>query len=260
MRRVTPWIISLPSLIVILVACLVMLSTWVVRSFLTNGINVGLEGIATVIRSGEATLGRFDHIVSETLPTAMSSVETILAADRDQSPSMTEIQQKAVLKLRIELLPELEQLKSTGETISQIILSANETLLFINTLPLIQLPPLPAKRWQSLNNSLSSLRDNAQGLVDLLMQPKTSEFLVNDSEIRQNMQMLENISQELKDRLVKIKAELSTILNKIEVVGAKITGWITWLLIGIFLVMFWVAGGQIYLLWHFLKTRSSRAG
>jgi len=260
MKRITLWIISAPSLLVILVACLGIISTWGAKTFLTKGINVGLEGIVTVIRSGEATLGRFDNIVSETLPTAMIAVESMLAADREPSRSITVIQEKAVLHLRAELLPELNQLKSTAETISQIILSANETLMFINTLPLIQLPPLPAKRWQSLNNRLTVLRDSARGLVDLLMRPKNSGFMVKDSEIRQNVQTLKNISQELKDRLVKIKADLSTVLEKIEVVRAKITGWITWLLMGIFLVMFWVAGGQIYLLWHFWKTRSSRTG
>jgi hypothetical protein len=82
--------------------------------------------------------------------------------------------------------------------------------------------------------------------------------MINDTKIRQNVQMLKNISQELEDRLVKIKVDLSTIRKKIEAIRTKITGWITWLLMGIFLVMFWVAGGQIYLLWHFWKTRFIR--
>jgi hypothetical protein len=56
------------------------------------------------------------------------------------------IQEKAVLHLRTELLPELDQLMNTAGTITQIILSANETLMIMNTLPLIQLPPLPTKR------------------------------------------------------------------------------------------------------------------
>jgi hypothetical protein len=162
------------------------------------------------------------------------------------------------LHLRTELLPEIDQLMNTAGTITQIILSANETLMIMNTLPLIQLPPLPKKRWQSLNNRLSALRDSALGLVNLLSQTKNSEFMINDTEIRRNVQMLKNISQELEDRLVKIKVDLSTILEKIEAIRTKITGWITWLLIGIFLVMFWVAGGQIYLLWHFWKTRFIR--
>jgi hypothetical protein len=96
-----------------------------------------------------------------------------------------------------------------------------------------------------------ALRDNALGLVNLLLPPKNSEFMIRDSEIRRSVQMLKDISQELKDRLVKIKVDLSTILEKIEAIRTKITGWITWRLMGIFLVMFWVAGGQIYLLWHF---------
>ena len=161
------------------------------------------------------------------------------------------IQEKAVLHLRTELLPELDQLMNTAGTITQIILSANETLMIMNTLPLIELPPLPTKRWQSLNNRLSALRDSALGLVNLLVPSKNSEFMIKDSEIRQSVQMLKNISQELKDRLVTIKVDLSTILKKIEAIHTKITFWITWLLTGIFLVMFWVAGGQIYLLWHF---------
>jgi hypothetical protein len=56
------------------------------------------------------------------------------------------IQEKAVLHLRTELLPELDQLMNTAGTITQIILSANETLMIMNTLPLIQLLPLPTKR------------------------------------------------------------------------------------------------------------------
>jgi hypothetical protein len=56
------------------------------------------------------------------------------------------IQEKAVLHLRTELLLELDQLMNTAGTITQIILSANETLMIMNTLPLIQLPPLPTKR------------------------------------------------------------------------------------------------------------------
>jgi hypothetical protein len=168
------------------------------------------------------------------------------------------IQKKAVLHLRTELLPEIDQLMNTAGTITQIILSANETLMIMNTLPLIELPPLPTKRWQSLNNRLSALRDSALDLVNLLSQPNNSEFMINDTEIRRKVQMLKNISKELEDRLVKIKVDLSTILEKIEAISTKITGWITWLLIGIFLVMFWVAGGQIYLLWHFWKTRFIR--
>jgi hypothetical protein len=159
------------------------------------------------------------------------------------------------LRLRTELLPEIDQLMITAGTIAQIMSSANETLMIMNSLPLIELPPLPTKRWQSLNNRLSSLRDSASGLVNLLMPPKNSDFMINDTEIRQNIQMLKNISQELEDRLVKIKVDLNIILEKIGALRAKITGWITWLLVGIFLVMLWVAGGQIYLLWHFWKTR-----
>jgi hypothetical protein len=80
-----------------LVTCLGIISTWGARTFLTKGINVGLEGIVTVIRSGEATLGKFDNIVSETLPTAMIAVESMLAADREPSRGITVIQEKAVL-------------------------------------------------------------------------------------------------------------------------------------------------------------------
>ena len=132
----------------------------------------------------------------------------------------------------------------------------------LNSYPTLSEPlsMIPKKRWQSLNNRLSALRDSALGLVNLLIQPKNSEFMINDTEIRRNVQMLKNISQELEDRLVKIKVDLSTILEKIEAIRTKITGWITWLLMGIFLVMFWVAGGQIHLLWHFWKTRSDRTG
>ena len=74
------------------------------------------------------------------------------------------------------------------------------------------------------------------------MPPKNSEFMIRDLEIRRSVQMLKNISQELNDRLVRIKVDLRTILEKIEAIRTKITGWITWLLTGIFLVMFWVAG------------------
>ncbi len=258
MKRITRWIIGAPSLLVILVAFLCIISTWSARAFLTKGINVGMEGIVTVIRSGEATLGRLENIVSETLPTAITAVESMLATDREPSQNIPVIQEKAVLHLRTELLPEIDQLMNTAGTITQIILSANETLMIMNTLPLIQLPPLPTKRWQSLNDRLSALRDSALGLVNLLMPPKNSEFMIRDPEIRRSVQMLKNISQELKDRLVRIKVDLSTILEKIEAIRTKITGWITWLLTGIFLVMFWVAGGQIYLLWHFWKTRFIR--
>jgi len=238
---------------------LCIISTLGARSFLAKGINVGMEGIVAVIRSGEATLGRLENIVSETLPTAITAVESMLATDREPSRNIPELQEKALLRLRTELLPEIDQLMNTAGTITQIVLSTNETLMIMNTLPLIQLPPLPTKRWQSLNNRLLALRDNALGLVNLLLPPKNSEFMIRDSEIRRSVQMLKDISQELKDRLVKIKVDLSTILEKIEAIRTKITGWITWLLMGIFLVMFWVAGGQIYLLWHFWKTRSIRS-
>ena len=258
MKRITRWIIGAPSLLVILVAFLCIISTWGAKTFLTKGINVGMEGIVTVIRSGEATLGRLENIVSETLPTAITAVESMLAADREPSQNITVLQEKAVLHLRTELLPEIDQLMSTSGTITQIILSANETLLIMNTLPLIQLPPLPTKRWQSLNDRLSALRDSALGLANFLMPPKNSESMVRDPEIRRSVQMMKNISQELKDRLDRIKADLSTILEKIEDIRTKITGWINWLLTGIFLVMLWVAGGQIYLLWHFWKTRFIR--
>lgn len=258
MKRITHWIIGAPSLLVILVAFLCIVSTWGAKTFLTKGINVGMEGIVTVIRSGEATLGRLENIVSETLPTAITAVESMLATDRDPSHKIPGTHEKAVLHLRTELLPEIDQLMNTAEAITQIVLSANETLMIMNTLPLIELPPLPTKRWQSLNNRLSALRDSALGLVNLLSQPKNSEFMINDTKIRRNVQMLKNISQELEDRLVKIKVDLSTILEKIEAIRTKINGWITWLLMGIFLVMFWVAGGQIYLLWHFWKTRFIR--
>ena len=256
MRRVTRWIVAAPSLIIILGAFLCILSTWGARTFLTKGVNIGMQGIVTVIRSGEATLGRLENIVSETLPTAITAVESMLAADREPFRNMAVMQEKAVLHLRTELLPEIDQLMNTAGTITQIILSANETLMIMNALPLIQLPPLPTKRWQSINKRLSELRDSALGLVNLLMRPKDSESMSRDSEIRRNLQGLKSISQELKDRLVKIKVDLSTILEKIEAIRTKIAGWITWLLMGIFLVMFWVAGGQIYLLWHFWKTRS----
>ena len=254
MKRITRWIIGAPSLLVILVAFLCIISTWGAKTFLTKGINVGMEGIVTVIRSGEATLGRLENIVSETLPTAITAVESMLATDREPSHNIPVIQEKAVLHLRTELLPEIDQLMNTAGTITQIILSANETLMIMNTLPLIQLPPLPTERWQSLNDRLSALRDSALGLVNLLMPPRNRDVMIRDPEIRRSVQMLKNISQELKDRLVRIKVDLSTILEKIEAIRPKITGWITWLLTGIFLVMFWVAGGQIYLLWHFWKT------
>ena len=55
----------------------------------------------------------------------------------------------------------------------------------------------------------------------------------------------------LEDKLAEIKSDLSTVLEKIEVVRTKIAGWITWVSIGIFWVLLWITGGQIYLLWHF---------
>ena len=258
MKRVTRWIIGAPSLLIILGAILCLISTWSVRTFLTKGLNVGMAGIATVIRSGEATLGRVENTVSQTLPTALMSVESILAAEREPSQDMAAIKEKALRHLRSELLPEIDQLMSSAETISRIILSANETLMMMNTLPLIQLPPLPAKRWQSLTNRLSALRESALGLQNLLIRPENSEPEAGDSQIRQNVQKLNRISQELKNRLVKIQVDLSAILEKIDAIRTRIAAWITWALAGIFLVMFWVAGAQIYLLWHFWKRRSAR--
>jgi hypothetical protein len=234
---------------------LCLLFIWDAKIFLTKGINVGMEGIVAVIRSGEPTLGRLENTISKTLPTAITAVESMLAADREPSRNLAMIQERAVLHLRTELLPEIDQLMNTAGTITQIILSANETLMIMNTLPLIQFPPLPTKRWQSLNNRLSALRSSALVLVNLLTLPQNSEFIVRDSEIQPNVQRLKNISQELKDRLVKIKIDLSSSLEKLETLRTKITRWITWLLMGTFLVMFWVAGGQIYLLWHFWKKR-----
>jgi hypothetical protein len=163
----------------------------------------------------------------------------------------TVMREQAALQLRIKLLPELEQLNGSVDTISQVISLANETVMLINFLPLVQLPTLPEKRWQSPSSRLSALEDNARVLVDLLMQPKSSEFMVRDSEIRQHVQLLKSILQKLKESLVKTKVELSTVLAKIENVRAKITHWIRRLLMRSFLVMFWVAGGQIYLLEHF---------
>ena len=257
MRRFAPWIISVPSLLVILAAGLGIISAWSAKAFLTKGINVGLEGTVSVIHTGEAVLGRFDKIVSETLPTTIIAVESISASDREPFQGATTIQaEKALSALRSELLPALDQVKGTAETISQIILSANETLLYINTLPLIQLPELPAKTWDSLNNRLSALRENAQGLVDLLTQTENNGLMTKDSEIRRNVQNLKTISRGLEDKLDEIKAGLGTVLEKIEVVRTKITGWITWVSIGIFLVLLWITGGQIYLLRHYWNTRS----
>jgi len=67
---------------------------------------------------------------------------------------------------------------------------------------------------------------------------------------------LKNISQGLEDKLDEIKAGLSTVLGKIQAVRTKITRWITWGTLGIFLLLFWITGGQIYLLRHFWKSRS----
>jgi hypothetical protein len=209
----------------------------------------------TAIESGEATLDRLENVVSETLPTAITAVESMLAADREPSRNIAVIEEKAVLHLRIELLPEIDQLMNTAGTITQIILSANETLMFMSTVPLIQLPPLPTKFWQSLNDRLSELRSSALGLVNLLTRPPNGDFMIRDSEIQPNLQRLKFISQELKDRLLKIRADLSTSLERIEALRTKISVWITWLLMGIFLVLLWVAAGQIYLLWHFWKRR-----
>jgi len=68
---------------------------------------------------------------------------------------------------------------------------------------------------------------------------------------------LKNISQGLEDKLDEIKAGLSTVLGKIQAVRTKITRWITWGTLGIFLLLVWISGGQIYLLRHFWKSRSN---
>ena len=80
--------------------------------------------------------------------------------------------------------------------------------------------------------------------------------MIKDSEIRRNVQNLKTISRGLEDKLDENKAGLGSVLEKIEVVRTKITNWITWGSIGIFLVLLWIAGGQIYLLRHFWNTRS----
>lgn len=257
MRRITPWIISASSLLVILVAVLGIISAWSVKAYLTNGINVGLEGIIKAVHTGEAALGRFDNLVSKKLPTVITAVDSISASDQASlqgSPSKET--EKAVFALRSVLLPELDQIKGTAETISQIILSANETLMFINTLPLIHLPELPTKPWDSVNNRLSALQENAQGLVDLLTQSANSGLAIRDTEIGRNVQNLKIISRELEDKLDEIRAGLSTVLGKIEIVRTKITRWTTWVTAGIFLVLVWITGGQIYLLRHYWNTRS----
>jgi hypothetical protein len=258
MRRITPWIIGAPSLVVILLALLSIVTIWGARTFLAKSVDIGLEGIITVIHSGEATLDRIDNIVSVTLPTSIIAVESMLEADPEQSLNVNVIQEKALLHIRAELLPEIDQLIHTTETITQIILSANETLLHFNTLPFFQLPPLPANRWQAINNRLPVLRDGASGLLTLLTRTQNNGLIISESEIWPNIQKVQNISQELKVKLVKIKADLSTILERIQTTRNKISNWITWSIIGFYLVMLWVAGGQIYLLWHFWKTRSIR--
>ena len=130
--------------------------------------------------------------------------------------------------------------------------------MFINTLPWIQLPELPTKPWDSINSRLTALQENAQGLVDRLTQPAnaSSGLNIKDREIGRNVQNLKNISQGLKDKLDEIKAGLSTVLGKIQTVRKKITRWITWGTAGIFFVLLWIAGGQIYLLRHYWKARS----
>ena len=132
MTRITRWIIAAPSLLVILGSFLCIISTWGARTFLIKGINVGMEGIVTVISLGETTLGRLENIVSETLPTAITDVESMLAADREPSRNIAVIQEKAVSYLRTELLPEIDQLINTAGTITQIILSANQTFVQID--------------------------------------------------------------------------------------------------------------------------------
>lgn len=161
------------------------------------------------------------------MPTALTAVGSIFTAERKPSRDLAAIKEKAELHLRSELLPEIDQLMSSAGTINRFILSANETLMMMNTLPLTQWPPLPAKRWQSLNNRLSSLRDSALGLHGLLINPNSGEYAARDSQIRQNVERLNSLSQELKERLVKIQVDLSAILEKIEAIHARICGWIT---------------------------------
>jgi len=257
MRRIAPWIISASSLLVILAAGLGIISAWSAKAFLTKGINVGLEGIVNAVHTGEAALAKFDNVLSETLPKVIIAVESVSASDQEPLRGAPSIErEKTVLALRTVLLPELEQIKGTAETLSQIILSANETLVFINTLPWIQLPELPTKPWDSVNDRLSALQENAQGLVDLLTQSENSGLTAGDPEIGRNVKNLKNISQGLEDKLDEIKAGLSTVLGKIQAVRTKITRWITWGTLGIFLLLVWISGGQIYLLRHFWKSRS----
>ena len=258
MRRITFWATGMSCLLVILVACLGLLSIWSARTFIIKGVNVGLEGVVTVIHSKEATLERFENIVSETLPAAVETVDSMLAADQELSPSFSVIQEKALLRLGNDLLPQLIRLKSTAETISHIIVSANETLGLINILPGIQLPLLPTEQWQSFNNRLSAIQDNVQGLVEIIVQNNNNGYTAKGPEIRRNLQALTNASQKLQARLVEIKANLNFVLEKINSFLDKITTWINWLAIGLFLVVCWVIGGQIILMRHFWKTRSSR--
>jgi hypothetical protein len=81
--------------------------------------------------------------------------------------------------------------------------------------------------------------------------------MATDSGIRRHLRLFKNLSQELKESLVKTKADLSAVLAKMEIVRAKITSRIRRLLMSAFLVMSWVAAGQIYLLLHFWRTRGT---
>ncbi len=251
MKRITFLFSSGASILVILLAFLGILSTWHVRAFCIRGIDVAVNGVATVGRSAETVLGRIDTIVSKTLPSAVDAVQPLLTGQPEIDQDSEAVRDKATRHLVTSLLPQLEQLQSTAQTISQMAVSANETLALADTLLPTQLPRLPEDTWQSIDQRLVSLQENAKELADRLMSEKDAGYTGPDVTLQENIQALGELSNDLNVRIENTQSGLRTISEKIEVVRGKMHRWVTYLTLAVLLVLAWIAAGQIYLLWHF---------
>ena len=245
-KRVLAWILIVISILGALVCAVGIVGSWAVSGSLKDGIEQRLTNVQATLSSVEGSLTN----AGTQLQTANEAVITIRDAASqlsDNTGQNSPLLDRITAAIQEKLRPTIDKLISIIQPVWQTILSVNDTIETLNTVPGINLPTLTPQiqalndQIQNINNAVQQLQQNVADLKKGVVQDILTPFLARIDTIAGYLTTLQNSINTYIEKIHNLQAAVTTL-------QAKIPGMITTAAVILTLILLWSILGQVSLI------------
>jgi hypothetical protein len=220
---------------------------WILRSQMA-------ADLVWLAAEAETRINRVQQGVDQIDTNLISVNEQLVRVEEDLQAIGDDVDQNRPLvtaisdRLDLGILPRINSLRETLNTVLETVDTANDTINSINTLRFISIPTAELERLENLSQSLDDLDTQIQELrnsVDL----RRSEIIQGTVDIllTPTSQMI-NVLDELQIRVSTISEQLVALQERLANFQKSITGWLTGIAVLVTLVLLWAVFSQVVLI------------